>query len=879
MDRSNRRTARSCPSAFANRHRRSLFLILRYLLALTLLMLSLPPTFKVAAANVVGNGKPASCTEAALDQAFVAGGEITFNCGPDPVTIVVTSMKVATNVTRIDGGNKITLSGGNTTCVLSVPDYSTLVLTNITISNSQMPPLRICSGVTNAGDLTVIHATFRDNIIAGIENRRKLTVSDSYFFNNFGSGIYNSNGSDSVNAIVKSSLFYSNTSSTGAAINNMAQKGTSMQISASWFVNNVVTGGPINTPNIGGAINNGEGSITIDNSAFTNNFSSYYGGAIGSTGAVSIVNSTFDGNLAGAGGAIYSWGHGTVDIVNSTLTDNEAGAFGGAIYTGNRSIPGTVTLRNSILGNNQPDSCAGQGIIHSYGMNINSGSGQPCFFGFADFENTDPRLGPLQDNGGYTPTRAPNTGSPALDRIVPAACPPTDQRGAPRPLGPACDIGAYELGGVTPSISGLDPAMVAAASGPFVMTIQGSKFIAGVKVLWNGVEHSTDFISSTQLQVTIPAASIPAPGIVNVQVKNPGPGDGTSNTLVFTIGNPHPSITGLSPSMLMAGGGDFLLTVAGSNFIHGASHIVWNGVPLATSFTNDSTLQATVPDSYRASPGTANITVATDGPGGGTSNTLVFTVSNPIPVISALSPTTVPGGSSGFTLTVTGNSFIRGASAIRWNNLMLSTVFVSGTTLQAHIPASYLLATGTMNISVYTAAPGGGTSASIPLKVVQPSPITGTIDSAGGSISSPDGKIQIGLPPSAVTQTVLITYTQLLKPNHALEQGRGSLRSFLLEASYTNGQPVAQFLHPLTLIIDYDPLDLAAQGVLESSLNLFAWDGSAWSDLLPCTGCSLNTGSKRITGMTDRPAEFVLAGDQWLLALSLAQRNATDAGW
>jgi len=64
----------------------------------------------------------------------------------------------------------------------------------------------------------------------------------------------------------------------------------------------------------------------------------------------------------------------------------------------------------------------------------------------------DPRLGPLADNGGPTPTFLPQVGSPLLDAIPAAACqtPPaagitTDQRGEPRPAFDACDIGSVEV--------------------------------------------------------------------------------------------------------------------------------------------------------------------------------------------------------------------------------------------------------------------------------------------------------------------------------------------------------------------------------------------------------------------------------------------------
>jgi hypothetical protein len=59
--------------------------------------------------------------------------------------------------------------------------------------------------------------------------------------------------------------------------------------------------------------------------------------------------------------------------------------------------------------------------------------------------NVDPLLEELTDNGGPTPTMALRLGSPAIDAGDDSACPPSDQRGVPRPQGFACDIGAYEL--------------------------------------------------------------------------------------------------------------------------------------------------------------------------------------------------------------------------------------------------------------------------------------------------------------------------------------------------------------------------------------------------------------------------------------------------
>lgn len=72
--------------------------------------------------NVIGTGTPASCTSDAVVQAVAKGGLITFNCGPDPVTITMTQTAKIVNNTGpkivLDGGGKVTLSGGGSTRIL-----------------------------------------------------------------------------------------------------------------------------------------------------------------------------------------------------------------------------------------------------------------------------------------------------------------------------------------------------------------------------------------------------------------------------------------------------------------------------------------------------------------------------------------------------------------------------------------------------------------------------------------------------------------------------------------------------------------------------------------------------------------------------------------
>src|SRR5262249_43979370 len=151
---------------------------------------------------------------------------------------------------------------------------------------------------------------------------------------------------------------------------------------------------------------------------------------------LTIINSTVSGNSATAdGGAILN--DGTLTILNSALSNNSATGFGGGIF--NEGVPSTVNIKNSIVARGQSgDNCVNEGTINSQGHNISSDNS--CFSsGGTDLLNSDPRLGPLQDNGGPTFTHALLTGSPAIDAGDDSVLGPplnliTDQRGFPRPI-------------------------------------------------------------------------------------------------------------------------------------------------------------------------------------------------------------------------------------------------------------------------------------------------------------------------------------------------------------------------------------------------------------------------------------------------------------
>jgi hypothetical protein len=169
------------------------------------------------------------------------------------------------------------------------------------------------------------------------------------------------------------------------------------------------------------------------------------GGVSHLSGLANITNSTISGNKAALSGGGVVAASASINVRNSTIASNKSGGLGGGIMTAG---PGsTVLVKNTIVAGNSIVNCAdfGQlgGAIFSQGNNISSDDS--CDFTEAtDKQNTNPRLGPLQNNGGPTDTRAILAGSPAIDAGTNVDCPATDQRGVARPQGTRCDIGAFE---------------------------------------------------------------------------------------------------------------------------------------------------------------------------------------------------------------------------------------------------------------------------------------------------------------------------------------------------------------------------------------------------------------------------------------------------
>jgi len=280
---------------------------------------------------------------------------------------------------------------------------------------------------------------------------------------NGGGAIYNSGVLTITNAVIAGNTM-SNTAgytSYGGGILNIG----TLSINASSIENN--TDGGSYSAYGGGVFNSG--SLEINSSAVLSNTtvgvfiygSRSNGGGIYNDGSLRLKNSTVAGNV-GVSGDIISRGGGiynnnTLTVTNSTISTNNAFSGGGVFTsTGSETILANVLLaENTSVDTNQD--CSGTITSNGYNL-IGNTTGCTITATTGDIIGVTPRLGPLQDNGGPTLTRALLPGSPAIDAGNLAApgsggnsCLAVDQRGIIRPQDGnndgalQCDIGAVEV--------------------------------------------------------------------------------------------------------------------------------------------------------------------------------------------------------------------------------------------------------------------------------------------------------------------------------------------------------------------------------------------------------------------------------------------------
>ncbi len=274
--------------------------------------------------HVIGNGTPGSCTSDAVVAAVAQGGIITFDCGPDPITITMQATAKIFNNTGpeivIDGGGLVTLSG----------NLERRILYMNTCDPDQVWTTSHCQDQDHP-QLTVQNLTFID------ADSRGETTYDG------GGAIWVRGGRFKV---INSRFFNNVCAELGPDVGGAAIRVFSQYNNQPVYVVHSTFGGRNDLGNIGsngGAISSIGVSWTIINSLFTHNR------AIGNGGNPSLPGTPG----GGSGGAIYNDGNTMyLSIFGTRIEDNECNQHGPTIFFVSNNHDGTLEIGESIMRNN-----------------------------------------------------------------------------------------------------------------------------------------------------------------------------------------------------------------------------------------------------------------------------------------------------------------------------------------------------------------------------------------------------------------------------------------------------------------------------------------------------------------------------------------------
>jgi hypothetical protein len=324
-----------------------------------LLILILQPAYADSA--IVGTGTTASCTEAAFDSALAAlypgatapGGVLSFNCGPNPYTIVFTSEKYLQDGTVIDGGGLITLSGGNTTRIFFVTQQARVELHHIQLTHGYAAGGGAIFAEPNySGDYTYL---LLDDVTLTLNNsyglggairaqHSALTLINSHLVQNASaSGGGAISLTDGVISMSGTEIVNNSTPNPGATGGGLDLWNTTVDIQTSVLRGNQAT------QSAGGAIALRTSTGSIVASEFVQNSAFNLGGGLylSSSSDLGLNQVTISTNTANSGAGI-AVDNSTLLLNGSTLINNIA-VNGGAIFNFN----GQAILQTSVLKNNQ----------------------------------------------------------------------------------------------------------------------------------------------------------------------------------------------------------------------------------------------------------------------------------------------------------------------------------------------------------------------------------------------------------------------------------------------------------------------------------------------------------------------------------------------
>ncbi len=277
-----------------------------------------------AAGTVVGTGTPASCTSRAVVRAVAKGGLITFDCGPQPVTIAMkrTAKVVNTSATVVlDGGGLVTLSGQGQRRILYLNTCDRAQVWTTSHCNDQAEPTLVVKRMRFAGGNATGETVDGGGGGAIFARGGRLTILDSTFVDNRCDRTGPDLGGGAVRVldqhrdrpvVVRRSTFTGGRCSNGSALSSI---GVSWRISSSTFTDNDATGRGANPQRPGSPGGGSGGAIYLD----------------GNSIHLVVKDSTLTGNHAReGGGAIFFVSNdrtGTLAIDGSRLEDNPSDGF------------------------------------------------------------------------------------------------------------------------------------------------------------------------------------------------------------------------------------------------------------------------------------------------------------------------------------------------------------------------------------------------------------------------------------------------------------------------------------------------------------------------------------------------------------------------
>ena len=271
--------------------------------------------------RVIGHGTPASCTSAAVVKAVAAGGIITFNCGPKPVTITMTATAKVVNTSHqvvLDGGGKVTLNGAGKIRILylNTSDPKQKYTTNDCWE--QKWPL-----------LVVQNLAFKNAYAA-----TKQTSTSNYG----GGAIFDQGGQlKVVNSVFTGNRCYA----TGPDLGGGAIRALGMYMAAPIYITHDTFSG--NSCSNGAALSGLYANFGVFNSLFTNNKAIGWGANPASSGTAG----------GGSGGAIYTDGnHYNLIVAGTAMSGNTAREGGGAIFFVVDGGGGVLKIKYSKLSKN-----------------------------------------------------------------------------------------------------------------------------------------------------------------------------------------------------------------------------------------------------------------------------------------------------------------------------------------------------------------------------------------------------------------------------------------------------------------------------------------------------------------------------------------------